>query len=240
MKLSTLPTQLLENLLEILERVAVALHTSGTDFAYLRDFDDRVDGRNLAELLWRISNTAPNKTQSQAAGEDATARVGVRSLLKFVPAPEPKRWPVDFFHRSMREFFIARAIVRQLTVLDSTPIARRPLAALPLPPEITNFAVGLMKEREKEADPPPFETELLSLAKGAVRGGRSKSVGGNALSLLYGLRRSIPQVDFSGLSLDYVDLNGADLSGMCFADSSMRYANLDNANLEAADFRGRT
>jgi transcriptional regulator with XRE-family HTH domain len=228
--------ELLENLLVILERIAVTLHISGNDFAYLRDFGDPSVGRNLAELLWRISDTAANTTRSRSARDDATARVGVRSLLKFVPAPDPDRWPVDFFHRSMREFFVARAIVRDLSGFDKSAGAREPLAASPLPPEIVNFAVGLMREQEKGDDPPPFATELLGLAKGAVRGGRCRSVGGNALSLLYALRRSLPKSDFSGLDLDFADLNGADLGGMQFAGSSMRYANLDNANLENADF----
>jgi hypothetical protein len=95
--------KLVDNLQLVLERVAVALHLSDTDYIELRDFTPGRD--DLAELLWRMTDPA-------ASGEtpDARSRVGVRSLLKPVAGVAPEKWPVDFFHRSMREFFIARAL----------------------------------------------------------------------------------------------------------------------------------
>jgi Pentapeptide repeats (8 copies)/NACHT domain len=236
--LAILPSRqkLLDNLIEILEQVAVQLHISGEGYAYLHDFRNFAGGQDPAQILWRISDVQAGEHRSQGAQDDATARVGVRSLLKFVAAPDPNRWPVAFFHRSMQEFFIARAIVRDLSMPESTSGAPRPLVASPLAPEIVSFAVGLMQEREDHPDPPSFDKKLLRLAKGAIREGGSGSIGGNALTLLYGLTRRTPRLDWSGLNLDYADLNGADLSGLSFAGSSMRYANLDNANLENADF----
>jgi hypothetical protein len=62
-------------------------------------------------------------------------------------------------------------------------------------------------------------------------------VGGNALTLLFALKGSLPKRDWSELALDYANLSGADLSEMSFRGSSLRHASLDNTRLIGTDLR---
>ncbi|GAA4306621.1 hypothetical protein GCM10023178_14710 [Actinomadura luteofluorescens] len=229
--------RVIENLELILEELAVQLHMSRTDYVNLRSFDTGHRGR-LSEILWEMSGAAvavddPDRTP------DARSRVGVRSLLKQVAGVDPEQWPVDFFHRSMREFFVARALVRVIGNEDGK--ARSMLAKVPLQPEIVEFvrlidqhSVDERSQRDREM----LRRELTKLAKSAtVRRYKDQHLGGNALTLLYALSRKLPTHDWSGLALDYADLSGANLDGMCFRGSSLRSASLDNASLVGADFR---
>ena|GEM_PF-2560263 len=219
----------IENLQAILEEIATRLYLEEKAHIELRSL--RLPNGELAEQLWRMSDGAVALLASDAS-DDARARIGIRSLLKPVQGTgiDPDRWPVDFFHRSMREYFFARAILRALR----DDAAARMLAAAPLQPEVMDFVRLLI---EAEPDRQPFLARLTGLARGAVRLGAPSSCGGNAISLLFALQRSLPRVDWSGLDLDNAYLAGADLRGMNFSGSSLRLANLDNADLREADLR---
>jgi hypothetical protein len=221
---------LIKNLMEILEDIAVKLQQTNQPYIYLRDLQ-ATSRRRMAELLWKSRDEAPQRPPFNATAEDdATSRVGIRSLLKAVPAPDTDRWPVDFFHRSMREYFVARAIVRCLKADQDQ--ARRILSAIPLLPEITHFAAKMLREEATEA---PLRC-LESFARSATTGLDAVYLGGNAITLLYASRGELPRCDWSGLRLDHAQLQGVDLRGARFVATSLRYANLDNANLEDADF----
>jgi hypothetical protein len=230
------------NLRAVLEELAVSLHTSQIDYVSLRQFSM---GRthNLAEVLWRMSDGVDSDTAVSGVdgldGRDARSRIGVRSLLKPVRGVDVDLWPVDFFHRSMREYFVARAIVRSIARNDRRAVEL--LSRVPLQPEIVNFAVLLMRnpvDVSPDDDARSLALKLDSLARSAtlaLYGG--EHLGGNALTLLYALTGELPHKNWSGLALDYVYLAGANLDGMSFRGSSLRHANLDNTSLAAADFR---
>src|SRR6185437_10513749 len=171
----------------------------------------------------------PRDSFPLAAQDDAANRVGIRSLLKAVPAPDPDRWPVDFFHRSMREYFAARAIARSLAA--DAKRARRILGSTPLLPEIAHFAASILRSRQDDA----ALAALKKLTRSAKVDRGDAYLGGNALTLLHGAGALLAGQDWSGLRLDHARLQNADLTGARFAGSSLRYANLDNANLEDAD-----
>jgi ATPase involved in DNA replication initiation len=219
------------NLLAILEEIAVILHTSAASYVDLRRLT--IGGSdNLAEILWRMSDGSSPTDPS--AAPDARARVGIRSLLRPVPGADPQAWPVDFFHRSVREYFVARAIVRALAT-DCDP-GQHLLGQVPLQPEITNFAVQLMRSDRTLVQ--TYADRLKHLARSAALPQAAGSpLGGNALTLLYRLVGRIEDHDWSGLALDGAQLADADLSGRTFRGSSLRGANLDNTRLEWADFR---
>ncbi|MFF5249079.1 N-6 DNA methylase [Streptosporangium sp. NPDC000095] len=223
--------ELINNLLEILEDIAVQLQQANEPYIYLRDHQ-ATSRRNIAELLWKIRDDSAIRPSSfgVTADDDATGRVGIRSLLKAVSAPDTHRWPVDFFHRSMREYFVARAIVRCLR--DDQDRARRILSATLLLPEITHFVSKMLAGQAADA---PLRC-LESFARSATTGVDTAYLGGNAITLLYASRGELPQCDWSGLRLDHAKVQGADLRGARFVGTSLRYANLDNANLEGADF----
>jgi site-specific DNA-cytosine methylase len=222
--------ELVGNLQEILEDVAVRLHQENKPYVYLRD-RQATSRWPMAKLLWKSDEQPEPPSLDAAADDDAAARVEIRSLLKAVPAPEDDRWPVDFFHRSMREYFVARAIVRYLR--DDPDRARHLLNATPLLPEIAHFAVmGLRKEGGAGIAFRRLESFVHSATTGADPG----YLGGNALTLLYLGSGELPRCDYSGLRLDHVQLPSADLTGRRLVEASLRYANLDNANLERANF----
>jgi hypothetical protein len=221
--------ELIENLKNILEDVAVRLQEANGAYLYLRDYQDEDRGK-IAELLWEMRDQAvPRSPFSPAVQEDAANRVGIRSLLKAVPASDPGRWPVDFFHRSMREYFVARAIAHSLAT--DMKRARRLLSAAPLLPEVAHFAASIMRSRQDDA----ALAALAKLAHLATADHDEAYLGGNALTLLHGAGGLLAERDWSGLRLDHARLRGADLQGARFSGSSLRYANLDNANLEDAD-----
>jgi type I restriction system adenine methylase HsdM len=220
--------ELISNLLEVLEDIAVQLQQANEPYVYLRD--QKACGTRMAELLWKMRDeAAPRPSFDISAEDDATARVGIRSLLKAVPALDTDRWPVDFFHRSMREYFVARAIVRCLRVDENR--ARHILSAVPLLPEITHFAAQML---DKETTSTSL-SRLESFARSATTELDAAYLGGNAISLYYASRGEVPSCDWSGLRLDHAQLQGADLRGARFVATSLRYANLDNANLENAN-----
>ena len=228
--------RLVKNLTVILEELAVQLHMSRTDYVNLRDFDTgRREG--LSEILWAMSGAPPDNSVDSTP--DVRSRVGVRSLLKSVAGVDPELWPVDFFHRSMREFFVARAVVRAVTAQSEQ--AKTMLAHVPLQPEIVDFVRLLMRHPMgiNRTDPPETLThKLVSLAKSAIVPiYTNKHLGGNAVTLLFALNRKLPRTDWSGLALDYADLTGADLDGLSFRGSSLRNASLDNASLVGTDLR---
>jgi hypothetical protein len=230
------PERLIENLTSILEELAVRLHMSHGDYVNLRAF--RTDRReNLAELLWTMSGASSEELVS--GSPDARSRVGIRSLLKPVAGVDPDLWPVDFFHRSMREFFVARALIAAVEAQSDK--AKSILAQLPLQPEIVNFARLLMVSPMHATSTERQETytyKLVSLAKSAILPiYRDQHLGGNALTLLFALNRKIPKTDWSELALDYADLAGANLNDLCFRGSSLRHASLDNASLVGTDLR---
>jgi hypothetical protein len=229
--------KLIRNLMLILEELAVRLHLSRSDYVNLRDFDT---GRreDIAEILWAMSGAAPAGARG-ADTPDARSRVGVRSLLKPVAGADSERWPVDFFHRSMREFFVARALAR--AVATDIGKAEELLARVPLQPEIVEFARLLMCQAgalDVTASPEIFALKLTRLAKSAILPMyRDQYLGGNALTLLLALNGKLPRIDWSGLALDYSDLSGANLDGLCFRGSSLRSVSLDNTSLVGTDLR---
>ena len=224
--------ELIENLTEILEDVAVQLQATNDSYLYLRDYQDTDRGK-IAERLWEMRDQpVPREQFPETAQDDAANRVGIRSLLKAVPAPDAERWPVDFFHRSIREYFVAKFIVRSLTT-DKTR-ARQILSAAPLLPEIAHFAATILRSRQDD-------TALIALqnaARSATTDRDDAYIGGNALTLLHLAGGLLAEGDWSGLRLDHARLRDADLHGTRFTGSSLRYANLDNANLEDADLTG--
>ncbi|MCM4078232.1 Rho termination factor N-terminal domain-containing protein [Actinoplanes sp. TRM88002] len=225
---------LINNLQAILEEVALQLHESTTEYVDLREI---AVGRSddLAEMLWQMSGAS--SADPETTGSDARARVGTRSLLKPVRDGASQTWTVDFFHRSMREYFIARALVRAIAGESDQAVAM--LSRVPLQPEIVHFATHLMRDPSDVAPNTAVETftdVLHSLTRRATLPRYAgKTLGGNAMTLLYTLNGNLPHGDWSHLALDYVYLAGADLDGMTFRHSTLRYANLDNTSLAGAD-----
>jgi hypothetical protein len=233
--------ELVANLTEILEDIAIQLQEANAPYLDLHDYRAAKGGK-LAEELWQMRDqgtpAADREWLDATAEEDAVGRVGIRSLLKQVPAPQSVQWPVDFFHRSMREYFVARAIVRYLGGTDPKHAdldkARRILRASPLLPEVTHFVATLLRAKSDAT----ALAALESFARGATIGPDTRYLGGNAVTLLYACTGKLPRADWSDLQLDHAQLRGADLQGMNFARSRLCHANLDNANLEDADLTG--
>lgn len=223
-------SELLDNLLRILEKVAVTLQRTDQQYVYLTDLAG--PDPNLARLLWQ---TRDGVDQASPTGDDAdaAARIGIRSLLKAAPAPVEGRWPVTFFHRSMQEYFVACALVRALR--DNHELARTVLDDLPPLPEIVHFAASMIHE---SGDRATVWGVLESFTRSATVSIASKYLGGHAITLLHSSGGTVPKADCSRLRLDYANLDGVDLSEARMVEASLRHANLDNANLESADLSG--
>ena len=221
----TLRKETLHGMVQLLESLALEQLVTGGRPVDLRTFGvDRID---LARVLWKMSEVDASAKQTQ----DARARLGVRSLLKPVPKPnEDEAWPVTFFHRSMSEYFIARALVDALRHNQSQ--ARNLLSSVILGPETVDF-IALLANKGHDSE--ALGRTLEGLARSAVRGTQSNYLGGNAITLAFRINWRPPRRGWTGLELSYADLSATDLSGADFSGSSLRYATLDNADLSGAD-----
>ncbi|WNV82874.1 pentapeptide repeat-containing protein [Umezawaea sp. Da 62-37] len=229
-QLTVTPGAIMQNLLHILQRVAGELHRTNASYLYLREFESGGlqgdGGPGIAEMLWSLREGAsPNDEHRQ----DATARIGIRSLLRGHSEGDPKRWPVDFAHRSMREYFVARGVVNDIIADSDDPPAL--LRKAELSPEILRFAALILRARRSEE----AQRALDRWSRSVVAQDRPSPLGTNALSLLYAADKQLPDRDYADLRLDNVQLPGADLTGLNFRGSSLRGANLDNADLTGTD-----
>jgi hypothetical protein len=221
----TLQRETLEGMIELLESVAVKLLENGGQPIDLLTFGR--GGSDIARRLWNISKEDAGTEQA----EDATARLGMRSLLKPFPAAgQDDAWPVTFCHRSMSEYFVAQALVRALR--GDHEMARKLLSSVILRPEIVDFAALLV---DKTKDAARVAQTLGDFARSARRRSKAGYLGGNAITLAYRSQHKPADHRWAGLDLCYADMSGADLAGADFTGSLLRYAILDNADLSGAD-----
>ncbi len=222
--LSLSPAEIVRNLKKLLGRIAVQLQQSGKDYVLLRQL--AVEFRQpFAKLLWNLSGV-------DTLSDDAQSRVGARSLLGRVLRPDfEEEWPVDFCHRSMREYFVAVQLCEAIE--NGVDAAEKFLQEVPLNHEILEFAA----ERWRQSSNGSVKQILLEIIQRAVPSCESRRMGGYALTLLYRLEPHLPrEFSWEAKVFDGADLENADLSGLNFRGSSFRDANLANINFEQANF----
>ncbi len=216
--------ELLGNLMLLLQEIAVELQVSKKEYVSLNEFAVAKQ-KKFAQLLWRMAG-------SEADEEDARARVGVRSLLSRVETEDMEsQWTVDFCHRSVREYFVSRALCSSFTA--GIAKAEQYLSDVPLNHEILDFAAINMKKASQG-----YQQALVRIIGGATLQRSPGRLGGNAITLLYRLVDKLPETDWTCRVFDHADLEGADLSEMNFRGSSFRFANLTNVNFEDSHFEG--
>ena len=234
-KKDTLWEELTENLKRGLELVALALYRSTDKVEYVYLSDVKKARHQLQNWLWTL--TEPDA----AVVEDETSRIAVRSLLERVDVsnqPVGKKWPVDFCHRSIREYFVARAVCNMLE--NNLEEAEDFLKAHFLSHEIIFFAGEIMNRRPDGCG--AYENHLKTLIEKTRHVKETArlslgNLGGNAVNLLYQYKQGeLPAFDWTYLVLDGAILPDADLSGRDFNHTSLRFANLDNVNFSGADF----
>jgi Pentapeptide repeats (8 copies) len=213
---------LLDGLEELLEKIAVAIHVSGEGNVDLQEFTAQWGG--AAQLLWRASQL----DGESSSHDDARARIGSRSLLRRVSAENDDRWLVDFFHRSMKEYFVAKALRRALNSPDAFAATRELLLSTPVQPEVLGF-FRLLAHKERDT------AVLASLAYSARIGSGQGILGGGAISLHHAAGGQFTGSEWRSLQLDGAILAGADLSGIDFQGSTLRAADLSSANFSRAD-----
>lgn len=214
-ELSLTPEETVKNLRMVLGEIAEELQCEGRGYVSLSKFKA---SRPLAQLLWSLSGF----------DDDARNRIGTRSLLgRVIVEGSKEEWPVDFCHRSMREYFVARQLCG--AVERGPTYGKNFLKRVPLNHEILGFAA----EYWRKASTPGVKEQLLRIITSALGSAQPGRLGGNALTLLYQLEPKLPRsFDWTGKVFDGADLENADLSGLDLSRSSFKYANLANANLE--------
>jgi Rho termination factor, N-terminal domain/Pentapeptide repeats (8 copies)/NACHT domain len=221
--------ELLKQLEELLEKIAIEIHVTGEGNVDLRKFVSKSGG--AAQLLWKASQMHDLGADKD---EDASARIGSRSLLRrvgFEPGQEEGSWLVDFFHRSMKEYFVAKALRRALNARDPFAETRGLLMRAPIQPEILGFFRLLARDDEDAC------TVLASLAHSARVSSGQGLLGGGAISLYYAAGGQMSGSDWRSLQLDGALLAGSDLSGSDLRNSTLRSADLTSSDLTRADLR---
>lgn len=227
-------SEVVDNLLEILEEIALTIHRDQKEYADLKRLIASSTRReSFAHMLWDMVSA------SQRDEEDAQAQVAFRSLLRQVEAPDASdAWPVDFCHRSMCEYFVARGITHY--IIEAPQRARSVLACSDLSHEIIGFVAELIKGADAPGD---YLHNLRGFAKNSrpvpelnLSEKERRHLGRNSVSLLCRAAGELTDDDWSYMLLDGADLSGIDLSGKCFRGTSLRNANLDNAVLTGSNF----
>ena len=226
----TSPQKVRTHILLMLEQLALCMQEFGTDSISLAEFKTKIAQDDLAQELW--DSVGPS---SQAVSEDADRRFTGRTLLKCDHMEPEKRC---FFHRSMKEFFVACGIVRALCQ-ENVDEARPLLSQCRLSHEILGFTgqkLRRLDDRQKE-----LAGERLAEFAHKIRvesGAQSAFLSTNSVSLLHYGGFGLPGTDWSGLRLDEAILSGENLSQKNFSRSSMRFAHLDNVDLSGCDLHG--
>jgi len=234
----TVPSKslLVPNMLSILEHVALDIQGGNREYARLRKLFRKGQKADFARMLWNATGS-PDSDQ-----EDALQRVGVRSLLQRVEIGDEEfqadEWPVDFCHRSIREFLVARRLGG--VIPESVAKTREILTKLDLNHEIIHFLTVMIKEKGTR----DYTAALRQLAvdsretdgDGSLSRDERARLGRNAVTVLYKSHGELQEQDWTRMLLDGVDLAGADLAGKNFTGSSLRNANLDNADLTESVF----
>ncbi|WP_313408153.1 pentapeptide repeat-containing protein [Aeromicrobium sp.] len=220
--------ELFSQALQLLEKIAVAIHSRGEALVDLRDFLQ--DEGGAAQLLWRSA-------ENPELNSDATVRVGGRSLLRRVRrsnhAETEDRWLVDFFHRSMKEYFVARAVVRALAHPRAFEATRALMRELPVQSEILTFFRLMVDELR---DP---VTVLSSVARSSRMDiDDTGTIGGSSISMYHAVGGNFSGESWRGLRLDGALLVGANLTQSDFRTSSLRGANLSSTDFRDSDLRG--
>lgn len=219
------------NLMNLLEDLAVYMQLTGKDSVSLEEFKEHIHKDSLVRLLWSCIGGTDEE-------EDANNRISNRSLLKYDRACPENR---SFCHRSMKEYFVARGVVRRLC--EEKDLVRELLMKSGLGYEICLFA-GKALQKLPATHRGPAQKNLTELARetrgmhGHPRRKEFANLGANSVNLLHCGGFGLPGEDWSGLLLDSAALSGACLSGKNFSHCSMRFAHLDNADLTACDLRG--
>lgn len=226
----TSPQAVRMRMLLMLEQLALCMQELGTDSISLETFKAKIGQDDLAQSLWDCAAQS-----SRAIAEDADHRLTGRTLLKCDNTEPEKRC---FFHRSMKEFFIACGVVRALCQENVDEI-RPLLSQCRLSHEILGFT-GQKLRRLDGRQSESVKNQLVELAH-EIRAESSKQpffLSTNSVSLLHYGGFGLPGTDWSGLRLDEAILSGEKLSQKNFFGSSMRFAHLDNADLRDCDLRG--
>ena len=221
-----------KNLLKVMEVVALKLNQINQEYVYLSDIQAKED---LKKLLWDLTDP-DNK-----AKKDEIARAASRSLLKRAETNDQqkeKKWPVHFCHRSMREYFVGRAVCSM--VGKNLEEAEAFLTSCFLSFEILFFASKIMRKKEK-FDYTPRLLALIGKTRNVKDIDKPKLgyLGCNAVNLLYQYKGNLPEskvFDWRNLVLDHAILPDADLSRKDFSNTSFRSANLDNVDFTDANF----
>ena len=189
-------TRSVESLKDLLNTMAVEIHQSGEAAVDLRKF--RGANPSLAETLWHIAQADQTVDARYDLETDAAARVGMRSLLKRIgTGDDSDQWCVEFSHRSLKEFFVAQAILAVIESEAYEPDARRLLQVLHLEPVILHFLAQF-----RSSITTLVLTRLRALVKSAIVGADNGRLGANASSCFVALGGKANGQDWSALELD--------------------------------------
>lgn len=226
------PETVRQRLLKLLEDLALCLQRAGEDSISLEAFKAQIQQKDLAGLLWDSTCDAPE------ISEDAEKRLSSRSLLKYDCRHPENRC---FCHRSMKEYFVACGLVRNL--VENETQVRALLMECDFSYEILEFAGNGLKKLSEQQQTLAVE-RLCAFAHESQNAWDApdrkplENLAANSVNLLYYGGFGLPGQDWSGLLLDHVRLSGLDLSGKNLSHSSMRRAHMENADLTDCDLRG--
>ena len=187
----------------------------------------------VAKDLWSLTEVDENDNI------DATNRIAYRSFLVRHKDMDKEGRYVDFCHRSMREFFVAKGIYNIL--INDIEKCKTFLKKYDLNNEMLYFISQMIKSSSNKdsyiENLNCFVSETSQFDKGKEINRREyERLGCNSINIIYSTLNYLPNNDYSNLILDGAHLTGTDLSNKNFTETSLRNSNLYNINFENSIF----
>ena len=211
------------NMQAILKRIAVYMYKTNATSASLTGFFNNEADRQAAIFLWEL----PEPTDKDTG--DAENRILHRSLLVRIKTLGEDTKNVNFCHRSMGEYFVAKAVCDMLNNKEDNCDF---LNKCDLNKEIVFFASQLIVDTKEKYDTDGIKKKLLELLNKTRQKDEQQyaRLGRNAVNILYKTFGELPGTDYKNMVLDGANLYGAILDGKIFSHTSLKNANLFNVS----------
>jgi len=226
----------INNIRQILEKLALKIQETDEEYISLDSFikeNYEQDDRGIADQLWSLTECADDENIS------ATNLIAYRTLLIRHKDINKEGRYVDFCHRSMREFFVAKGVCSML--INDNERCKTFFTKCDLSREMVYFISQMIKTSEQQNSYIEvlnrFVTET-SHCNEKVNRKEYERLGCNSINIIYLTLNRLPNNDYNNLILDGADLTGADLSNKNFSKTSLRNSTLYNVNFENSIFKG--
>jgi chromosomal replication initiator protein len=226
----------INNIRQILEKLALKIHETDEEYISLDSFIEEnyeQDDKGIAEHLWSLTEYEKDEDIN------ATNLIAYRTLLIRHKDINKEGRYVDFCHRSMREYFVAKGVCSML--INDNERCKTFFKTCDLSREMVYFISQMIKTSDQQNAYIEVLNRFIKETSQCYEKANRKEyerLGCNSINIIYLTLNCLPSNDYSNLILDGAYLTGADLSNKNFTKTSLKNSILYNVNFENSIFKG--